>query len=74
MRAFFPVEVDLQQGSARATGMQGIGSRNAIIRQAGKVVGFCQDIVILGQFAFGREYIALRPAAPTGGDPILQAS
>ena len=72
MRAFFPV--DLQQGSATATGMPGLGLRNTIVRQAGRVVGFCQDIVILGQFAFGLEYITLRPAASTGGDPILQAS
>ena len=39
-----------------------LGVRTAILRQIAAVANVAEDLVILGQFAFGREYVALYPA------------
>ena len=48
--------------SAMARNHRALGLRTVIQRQVAAVANVAQDLVILGQFAFGREYVALHPA------------
>ena len=48
--------------SAMVRDHRDLGVKTAILRQIAAVANVAEDLVILGQFAFGREYVPLHPA------------